>query len=263
MKTTYSPKEFGKLIGRSTVTLQRWDRQGILRANRSPTNRRYYTHEQYLQYSGAEVPTKLVLGYCRVAKPSQKKQLLAQRACLEQFCVSSGRAVAEYFEDIGSALDYQRQRFTQLLEMVERGLVSEIVTPHEDRLVRFGYDWFAKFCHDRGARVIALNAPSASPDEELVDDLRQVVLQFSHRLKYSRHAAWAHAPCASTTDVFIHALCRALTEVPSNHDLAEVETLARQIDEASALALETASSRLASGALPAPPRPRAPRKTRA
>lgn len=48
----YAPREFGKLIGRSVATLQRWDRQGILKAYRSPTNRRYYTHTQYLQYRG-------------------------------------------------------------------------------------------------------------------------------------------------------------------------------------------------------------------
>lgn len=48
----YAPREFGKLIGRSVATLQRWDRQGILKAYRSPTNRRYYTRTQYLQYRG-------------------------------------------------------------------------------------------------------------------------------------------------------------------------------------------------------------------
>jgi hypothetical protein len=48
----YSPRQFGKLIGRSVATLQRWDRQGILSAYRSPTNRRFYTHSQYLAYLG-------------------------------------------------------------------------------------------------------------------------------------------------------------------------------------------------------------------
>ena len=49
----YSPKQFGRLIGRSVITLQRWDRKGILRAKRSPTNRRYYTHQQYIDYLNA------------------------------------------------------------------------------------------------------------------------------------------------------------------------------------------------------------------
>jgi len=32
----YSPKEFGELIGKSVITLQKWDRKGILKAHRSP-----------------------------------------------------------------------------------------------------------------------------------------------------------------------------------------------------------------------------------
>lgn len=48
----YKPKEFAELIGVSVKTLQRWDKKGLLIAYRTPTNRRYYTHEQYLKYIG-------------------------------------------------------------------------------------------------------------------------------------------------------------------------------------------------------------------
>ena len=34
----------------SVKTLQRWDRDGILKENRTPTDRRYYTYDQYLQF---------------------------------------------------------------------------------------------------------------------------------------------------------------------------------------------------------------------
>lgn len=42
----YKPNEFAKLVGVSVKTLQRWDRDGVLKAHRSPTNRRYYTDDQ-------------------------------------------------------------------------------------------------------------------------------------------------------------------------------------------------------------------------
>lgn len=48
----YRLNEFAQLIGVSIYTLQRWDREGILKAKRSPTNRRYYTYEQYLEFKG-------------------------------------------------------------------------------------------------------------------------------------------------------------------------------------------------------------------
>ena len=50
MENTYLPKQFGQMVGRSVKTLQKWDREGTLKAHRSPTNRRYYTHDQYLAY---------------------------------------------------------------------------------------------------------------------------------------------------------------------------------------------------------------------
>src|SRR6266566_9009774 len=37
MEHIYSPKQFGKLIGKSVNTLQKWDRKGILPASRTPT----------------------------------------------------------------------------------------------------------------------------------------------------------------------------------------------------------------------------------
>ena len=49
--TNYKPKDFAELLGVSVKTLQRWDREGILKANRTPTDRRYYTYDQYLQFS--------------------------------------------------------------------------------------------------------------------------------------------------------------------------------------------------------------------
>lgn len=43
--TNYKPKDFAELLGVSVKTLQRWDREGILKANRTPTDRRYYTYD--------------------------------------------------------------------------------------------------------------------------------------------------------------------------------------------------------------------------
>ena len=47
MKHTYSPKNFGQLIGRTTSILQKMESLGILKAWRSPTDLCYYTHDQY------------------------------------------------------------------------------------------------------------------------------------------------------------------------------------------------------------------------
>lgn len=55
MKKIYKPKEFSELINRSVNTLQRWDRDGVLIAHRTLTNRRYYTLEDYNKVMGVDV----------------------------------------------------------------------------------------------------------------------------------------------------------------------------------------------------------------
>jgi predicted site-specific integrase-resolvase len=67
----YAPREFARLIGRSVATLQRWDRQGILHAYRSPTNRRYYTQTQYLQYRSQKQPEGGQAHAARQENPAQ------------------------------------------------------------------------------------------------------------------------------------------------------------------------------------------------
>ena len=50
--TNYKPKDFAELLNVSVKTLQRWDRDKILIAKRTPTDRRYYTYDQYLEFKG-------------------------------------------------------------------------------------------------------------------------------------------------------------------------------------------------------------------
>jgi predicted site-specific integrase-resolvase len=179
----YKPKEFGQLIGRSVITLQRWDVEGKLKAYRSPTNRRYYKHEQYLEYIGQKAsPDKKVIVYTRVSSIGQKKDLESQKKAIGQFSIAQGLAISEWLSDIGSGLNYKRKNFNLLMEMCERGEVSKIVIAHKDRLVRFGYEYFEKFCSSHGVSIIVMNQESLSPEEEMTKDLLSIVHCFSSRL---------------------------------------------------------------------------------
>src|SRR5215471_15566495 len=137
MEHTYSPQAFGKLIGRTTNTLQKWDRKGILRAHRSPTNRRYYTHDQYLQYRGLVAQEHgLTVAYARVSGVAQKPDLANQVKALEVYCQGHQLHVDEWMSDIGSGLNYKRKQFNHLMEMIELGQVKRVIIAHRDRLVR-------------------------------------------------------------------------------------------------------------------------------
>ena len=75
MSKNYKPKEFAELLNVSVLTLQRWDNTGKLKAYRTPTNRRYYTYEQYQKYMGITNSSKKTVIYTRVSTSNQKDDL--------------------------------------------------------------------------------------------------------------------------------------------------------------------------------------------
>ena len=184
MKSTYSPQEFGQLIGRKTKTLQKWDREGKLKAHRSPTtNRRYYTHDQYLQYRGVVAQEQgVTIAYSRVSGVAQKPDLANQIKALETHCQQQAITVDEWMSDIGSGLNYKRKQFNRLLEMIELGQVRRLIIAHRDRLVRFGYEYFEAFCQRHHTELVVINGEAMSPEQELVRDLIAIVTVFSARL---------------------------------------------------------------------------------
>ena len=109
--TNYKPKDFAELLGVSVKTLQRWDREGILKANRTPTDRRYYTYDQYLQFKGinTENDNRQIVIYARVSTKNQKDDLQNQVTFLRQFCNAKGIIVDQCIEDYGSGLNYNRK----------------------------------------------------------------------------------------------------------------------------------------------------------
>src|SRR5215831_1406879 len=183
MEHTYRPHEFAALIGKTVNTLQRWDREGILPAHRSPTGRRSYTHDQYLEYRGLKAKgAGTTMVSARVSSQSQKPDLQNQLAALRAYCQAKDLKVDEWREEIGSGLNYQRKQFNRIMEEIELGRVQRLVIAHQDRLVRFGFEWFAAFCERHGTDLVIVNGDTLSPEQELVQDLLSVVHVFSARL---------------------------------------------------------------------------------
>ena len=182
--THYKPKDFAELLGVSVKTLQRWDRDGILKANRTPTDRRYYTYDQYLQFKGIQTENDIrdVVIYARVSTKNQKDDLQNQVEFLKQFCNAKGAIVNQCIEEFGSGLNYNRKKWNKLLEEVMENKIKTIVISGKDRFIRFGYDWFEKFCEKFNTEIIIVNNEEFSPNEELVQDIISILHVFSCRL---------------------------------------------------------------------------------
>jgi putative resolvase len=179
----YSPKQFASMIGRSVRTLQKWDVEGTFKSHRNPKNRRYYTHDQYLEYLGIKADSsKKTVVYCRVSSSGQKNDLASQKIALEQYCSANGYDVNDWLVEIGSGLNYNRHKFNQLMEEVELGKVSKIIIAHKDRLIRFGFEWFKSFAKRHGTTIEVMNQESLSPEAEMTKDLLSIIHCFSSRL---------------------------------------------------------------------------------
>ena len=179
----YSIGEFAKLINKSVKTLQRWDYTNVLIAHRSPKGRRYYTEDQLLEYKGIKATSiSKNIAYIRVSGNSQKEDLKNQKDFVSQFCLSKGVELDEWYSDIGSGLNYNRKNFNKLLSEVEHGNVKIIVIAHKDRLIRFGYEWFERFCVNHGCKILIINDEKLSPESEMIQDLINIIHVFSCRI---------------------------------------------------------------------------------
>lgn len=177
------PKEMADKLNVSVATLQRWDRDGTLKAHRNPKNRRYYTEDQYLEYIGQSLEKRRqIIGYARVSSRNQQDDLENQFDFIKQYCNANGIIVDDYISDIGSGLNYKRKKWNQLLNQVMNGEIDTIYITYKDRFIRFGYDWFESLCHQFDTKIIVLNDQKTSPQEELVEDLISIIHVFSCRI---------------------------------------------------------------------------------
>ena len=84
--------------------------------------------------------------------------------------------VDQCIEEYGSGLNYNHKKWNQLLDEVMEQKIKTIIVTHKDRFVRFGYDWFEKFCMKFNTTIVVVNK------EELVQDIVSILHAFSCRL---------------------------------------------------------------------------------
>lgn len=174
--------QFASRIGKSPSTVRRWDRDGTLPAKRTASGERYYDESDIKKALGIEITDKKVVVYCRVSSTNQKDNLASQVKAMEQFCLGAGIAVDEWIEEIGSGMNFKRQKFLSLMARLGTGEIKKLIIAHKDRLSRFGFDYFEHYAINNGCEIIVANQQSLSPEQEMIEDLLTIVHSFSSRL---------------------------------------------------------------------------------
>ena len=178
------PKDVPLMLGVTTKTLREWDKSKRLIANRTATDRRYYTRKQIYEFLNMDYrqDDKTYI-YARVSTANQKPDLDNQVEYAKRYCQSNGIEVTDVLIDIGSGLNYERKSWMAMMRQVENREVKRIVVASKDRFVRFGFEWFDDFCKRFGCELTVIDeSDSKSPEHEMVEDLISIIHMFSCRI---------------------------------------------------------------------------------
>ena len=161
-------------FGVSSITLKRWEQSGKIKCQRTSGG-----HRRYLINSGdiIENPkTSKKYIYVRVSSTKQKNDLARQRDFL-----LSKYPDYKVISDIGSGLNYKRKGLLKLLELSNKGEVSELVVFSKDRLCRFGYELLQWQFLQNNTELVVYDKSDKTPEQEFTEDILAILQVFACR----------------------------------------------------------------------------------
>lgn len=188
MNKLLSIEKAAELLGVSTSTMRRWEREGkLIPDERTEGNqRRYLLSSIKPQMKHGSVVNRKTIAYARVSSHDQKADLERQKQVLELYCSSQGW-MFEVISDLGSGMNYHKKGLKQLLQAILDDNVGRLVITHKDRLLRFGAELVFAICEAKEVEVVIINkGEDTSFEEDLAKDVLEIITVFSARLYGSR-----------------------------------------------------------------------------
>lgn len=183
-KNYYTTGEVADLFQVSTKTIQKWDNKGILKFERSPTNRRVLPKETLIEYLKSknmfyedETLSKRDVIYARVSTYGQQKQgeldsqvdyILSTRVDLKNILI---------FKEVKSSLDSKRKKLLKLIDMILNDEVNRIFITHKERLTRFGFEYIEAICNHHDVEIIVIQSEQDNKlvEQELEKDIKSLL----------------------------------------------------------------------------------------
>ena len=185
-KNYYTTGEVADLFQVSTKTIQKWDNKGILKFERSPTNRRVLPKETLIEYFKSknmfyedESLSKRDVIYARVSTSKQQKQgdldrqvdyILSNRADLKNVLI---------LKEVKSIFDSKRKELLKLINMILNDEVNRIFITHKERLVGLGFEYIEAICKHYDVEIITIQSESEqdnkSVKQELTEDIKNLL----------------------------------------------------------------------------------------
>jgi predicted site-specific integrase-resolvase len=171
----------------------RWESEGRLIPQRTPTGRRIYTKAQLDEWvsrngrlvytpDGAALDNRRIIAYARASAEAQRPDLQRQREAIGLFLTQAGIANTEIISEIGGGLNWRRPKFLEISQEIEEGKVGKLIVAHKDRWVRFGFEFFEELRKRHNCQLLVINSEVLSPEAEMTQDLMSIMHCFSSRL---------------------------------------------------------------------------------
>lgn len=177
--------EYARRVGVTRFTAHRWFHDGKIPGAYQLPSGLIYVPDTIFDTEKPE-PKGLTVVYARVSSSELRKtNLETQAERLAQFAIANGWVVDKVIKEVGSGLNDERKKLTDLLRSDVK--IARIIVEHQDRLTRFGFNYLQILADKMGFEIVVVN-PTMTDNEDLMQDFASIVTSFCSRL-YSRRRA--------------------------------------------------------------------------
>lgn len=179
-----SPKEAGKLLGVSTRTIQRWDKQGLIKVIRTPKGRRRVPMSEVKRLLNQMTNDRRAVIYARVSSQKQDKDGNLERQIdrLLKWSKENNYEVVKVFKDTASGINDKRKGFWKMMEFIKENNIPYLIVEFHDRLTRFGLEYVKALLKEYDTQLITVESKiSKDKMHELVEDLITIITSFTAR----------------------------------------------------------------------------------
>ena len=188
--------EVAQRLGKTTTTIRRWEREGIIKALRTPTGHRIFPETEINRVLGItskeakNFEQKRVALYARVStrKQQQAGNLTRQSERLLAYAEKNNYSIVLNIKDLGSGLNEKRRGLKRVLQAIQQEEIDTILIEYKDRLARFGYKYLKQYANSYGVMIVVIDEqPKKELEAELVEDMIAIVTSFAARI-YGRRS---------------------------------------------------------------------------
>lgn len=171
---------FAKLNDVTPRTVWNWIYKGIVKYERSSTNRIYIIFDD--EQNTIKQPKVAI--YARVSSSENKNNLEKQKDRLILYANAKGYKIDKIVTEIGSGLNDQRPKLEKLLTDKS---IDIIIVEHKDRLARFGLNYIQKLLELDNRKIEIVN-PQLNEKDDLMQDFVSIITSFCARLYGKRRS---------------------------------------------------------------------------